>query len=208
MRKTLFAGLLAGLFAAQGAQALSLSLDPTVLSLPLGSAFAYDVRISDLGAEILSTYDIDVSFDASILSLSSVTFGTAMNLGTDSGNHIWTPGAVPGTANLVDTAVAPEADMLAGQADSFVLFRLNFTGIGVGSSSIGLTANILGGHSELDLFGALSPVELQLDSVAGGRASVTQGGGGGGTVPEPASYALVGLAMLGLVGASRKRLVR
>ena len=206
MRKTIFAGLLAGLFAAQGAHALSVSLDPAALSAPSGSAFAFNVRISDLGTEILSTYDISVSFDAAILSLSSVSFGTAMNLGVlDAVNQVRTNGA--GSVTLSDTATAAEATMLTNQADSFVLFRLNFTGVGVGTSAIGLTANILGGHSEPDpIFGDLFPVELQA-SVSGGRAVVTQQGGGG-NVPEPASYGLVGLALLGLVGASRKRLVR
>ena len=69
-----------------------------------------------------------------------------------------------GTVNLVDTATAAEAALLASQADSFVLFSLNFTGAGVGSSAIGLTANILGGHSEPDpLFGDMFPVQLQAD---------------------------------------------
>lgn len=210
MRKTIFAGLLAGLLAAQGAHALSVSVDPAVLSAPSGSALAFNVRISDLGTEVLSTYDISVSFDAAILSLSSVNFGTAMNLGVlDTVNQVRTNGL--GSVNLADTASAGEAALLANQADSFVLFSLNFTGIGVGTSAINLTANILGGHSDPDAFGDLFPVQLQAD-VIGGRAVVTQGDGGGGgevgNVPEPTSFALAGLALLGLIGASRKRLVR
>ncbi len=206
MRKTIFAGLLAGLLAAQGAHALSVSLDPAALTAPAGGSLAFNVRISDLGAEVLSTYDISVSFDAAILNLSSVTFGTAMNLGVlDTVNQGRING--PGTVNLVDTATASDPDLLAGQADSFVLFRLNFTGAGVGSSAINLTANILGGHSEPDpFFGDLFPVVLQAD-VSGGRAVINQRDGGG-TVPEPSSFALAGLALMGLIGASRKRPVR
>lgn len=206
MRQSLIAGLLAGMLASPAAFALSVTIDPATITNPVGSAFAYSVRINDLGSEILSGYDISVSFNPAILSLSNVVFGSGLNGGLlDASNQVTLSSA--GGVEVADTATQSDATLQGSQANSFTLFTLNFIGLAEGTDSIVLTSNLLAGHSEPDAFGDLIPVELTADLVSGARAVVTQqggGGGGGGTVPEPASYGLAALALAGLV-ASRKR---
>lgn len=199
MRHTIIVGMLAGLLAATSAQAaLTVGFSPTSNSATVGNALSYDVRISDLGAEILSTFDISVSYNTALLGLSSVVYGSGLNLGNLADSVQFNSG----TVNVTETSLLLDSALLAGQANDFVLFTLNFSGLAAGTTALGLTLNALGGHTELDAFG--QPITTPLTAATvDGRAEITAGGGG--TVPEPASYGLAGLALLGLLVSRRRQ---
>lgn len=201
MRHTIIVGMLAGLLAATSAQAtLTVGFSPTSNSTTVGNALSYDVRISgsDLGAEILSAFDISVSYNTALLGLSSVVYGSGLNLG----NLADSVQFGSGTVNVTETSLLLDSALTALQPDDFVLFTLNFTGLAAGTTGLALTLNALGGHTELDPFG--QPVTTPLTAgTVDGRAEITAGGGG--TVPEPASYGLAGLALLGLALSRRRR---
>lgn len=199
MRQNIIVGMLAGLLAATSAQAaLTVGFSPVGNSAVVGGALSYDVRISDLGADILSAFDITVSYNTSILGLSSVVYGTGLNLGMLADSLQ----IDSGTVNVTETSFVSDAMLMSSQANDFVLFTLNFTGLTAGFTNLGLTLTSLGGEQTLDPFGQPITTALQAGIVDG---SATIRLNGGGQVPEPASYGLAGLALLGLAATRRRR---
>lgn len=77
-------GLVAAVFALgllllpAGAGAVSIGLDPAAQSVQPGDAVSVDVVFSDLGGEIISTYDLDVIFDPGVLVATDVLFTTQL----------------------------------------------------------------------------------------------------------------------------------
>jgi hypothetical protein len=201
MRKLVLAGMLAGLFAVQAAQALTLEMTPSTQTKDVGQALSYDVWVKSVGTEIVSAYDIDIAYNTGILSLNSVLFGTGLNLGNLADSIQFSSG----TVHVDEVTLLADAALLAGQADDFVLFTLAFTGIGAGTTNLQMTVNSMAGHSELDQFGDLIPVDLIPDSVTGASATIQSGIQQPPGVPEPSILALLGLGVLGMMSTRRAR---
>ena len=177
---------------------ISLSFEPNSQVIGLGGLAEVGIRISGLGsssAPSLGAFDLDVSFDSSILSFNSLTFGDPVlgdqldlfGLGTFSGFD----GSVPGLVDLFEVSFDSAADLDSLQADSFILAILTFTGIGLGIS---------------DLLLSLDPPNALGDSV-GSPLSATLENGRISVVPVPAPI-LLGALGLGLVGWMRRRTPR
>lgn len=200
MRHTIIVGMLAGLLAATSAQATpTLSFSPTSNSAAVGNALSYDLRISGLGADFVSTFDISIGYNTSLLGLNSVLFGSGLNLGNLADSLQFNSG----TVNVTETSLLLDLALLALQPDDFVLFTLNFTGLAAGTTALTLTVNDLGGETVPDPFTGLPSTQRLASITQDGRAEITAGGGG--TVPEPATYGLAGLALLGLAASRRRR---
>jgi len=189
---------LAVLIVASGSASAAIILTPTpnTQTIVAGGLTTIDVRIDGLGAGIapsLGVYDIDVMFDPFVLSFVSATFGDGV-LGNQLdlfglGNvSFLTPST--GMVNLFELSLDTPADLNALQADAFVLASLSFSGLAVGTSSIGLSANALG-----DAEGAPLAASLSTGSVVVTPSTA---------VPEPATYALL-LAGFALIGTFWKR---
>ena len=138
-------------------------------------------------APSVGAFDLDLAYDDSILSLTSVTFGDPglgnqldlVALGSLNGS---TPGS--GTVNLFEVSLDSVTDLHALQADSFALATLTFQTLAPGTSSLDLT-----GVGLSDALGALLPATL-----VSGNVNV---------IPEPSTALLIGLGLLGL--GARKR---
>lgn len=135
---------------AQFLQAASISVTPSTQSVNLGDQAVVSLDISGLGtgsAPSVGVFDIDLSFDASILALNSVTVGDPVlgdqldlfALGSILGV---TPGA--GTVNVFEISLDLPDDLNLLQADAFTLATFTFNTLAAGSSVLGLTLNALG----------------------------------------------------------------
>ena len=215
--KALFACAgLAGLLLTTTAQATALSLSPTPQSATLGNDVTLTLSISGLGSEIVSTFDLNVYFDASVLKAKSAVLnypgantagglgGDWMDLGTlQSDNFDLFAYSLTYDPQLSQTA--NDAALAALQDnDSFVIATLTFETVGAGVSQVWFGT----GTNERDVVGlnATFLQNLQFGSACVAVNSAT-GGNNACTVPEPSSYALAGLALFGafVPGALRRR---
>lgn len=144
-----------------------------------------DVVVDNLGGNIVAAYDLDVSFDTSVLTFSSLTFGSG--LGDEAFLEVINDLLQPVVGGLVDFAAVSllsDSDLLTLQGGSSVtLATLQFAGSDFSSLAF---ANWGTGLPTNDVKGAGNQVII-------------------GQVPEPASLALVGIAMAGMLTAPALR---
>ena len=169
-------------------QAAIISLDPSPVEGELFDSVFVDLVYDGTGAtpEYIGGWDLDLSFDDSILSFVDVTldpdFGLlgGVGLATDFGG---------GLVNLFDLSLLGSAALMGSQdllGNMFVLATLEFTAIGLGDTSLSLFGNAFS-----DADGIATTPQL-VDS----RATV---------VPEPGILPLMALSLLAMVVARRRR---
>ena len=187
-------GVWSGAFAA-----ISLTPVPNIQIITVGGLSAIDIRIAGLGvaeSPSVGTYDIDVTFDPTVLSFGAATFGDpALGNQLDLFGLGSISSATPsvGKLNLFELSLDPAADLNELQAGDFSLATIQFSGISPGTSTLGITIISLG-----DANG--SPL---IASVFSSSVVVT-------VIPAPATYVQLfsGLAMLTAVTRKRNSLMK
>jgi hypothetical protein len=167
------------------AQAITLSVNPAIQNVNLGSSVSVGVSISGLAdgaAPSLGAYDFDLSFNPGVLSFSGAVFGDQLDLLGSGSVKDATPGA--GSVRVSEISLALPGDLDSLQAGSFTLATLSFQAIGVGASLLDLTINGLEDAVGAGLTGLSS----------GGMVTVQQAN----AIPEPSTLLLACLAMLAL----------
>lgn len=170
---------------ASSVQAATISIVPSSQTINVSETTAADLVISGLGnfaSPSLGGFDIDVTFDDSILSFNSETFGTLLGASIQDVDT-----STPGVVNLFEVSLESVSTLDGIQPDSFLLATLMFDGIALGASQLGFGFVLLS-----DAIGDVIPNPTLVP------ASVT-------VVPLPASIWLFVTGLLGLTGISRTK---
>ena len=163
------------LFASSSAQAISLGFDPIAQTVQVGDTVNVNVSISGLGLPpFISGFNLDILFNASVLSLDSVNgvvFGTALGDPAFEASTAVSPGL--GLVNIFEVSflqesqatctpwfppdpypcIGPYLDELQ-TSSSFVLATLNFIASDIGESTLQIVpkqpGGLTGGTRETD----------------------------------------------------------
>ena len=188
-----------------GAGAVAIGLSPSSQDVEVGDVASVDVVFSDLGDEVISAYDLDVTYDASILRPREILFGSA--LGEAAFLEVFEAGDLS-LAGVVDLAALSLLD-----DDTLALLQ------GGGPLAVATLVfdTIAAGTAELDFaFDAFNDVKgrdaavLGLD-VSGATIAVAGDGGGpggpgpGSPIPEPSAALAFALGAALVLVALRER---
>jgi hypothetical protein len=177
------------------AEAITVSVDPATQTIGAGSSTQVALTISGLGigaAPSLSTYDLNVAYDPSIITLTGVTFGDPVlgdQLDLFSLGSLTSSSDSPlGTINVFELSFDNPSDIDALQANAFTLATLSFNTLASGTSSLALTINVLGDANGDPLTASTISSSITVSAV-----------------PVPAAVWLFGSGLLGLIGVARRK---
>lgn len=147
-----------------------------------GAPTRVDVMVSGLDSEFIGAYDLNLTWDAPLLSLTNVSFDSFLDGPADSFF-----GSTPalGSVNVFEISVGGLTNQLG--LSEFRLFSLDFTGLDFGFASISIAGGILFNDAG---------DRYQAWESRGARLEV---------VPEPAT---LGLLLMGIAGAVAGRRTR
>lgn len=202
MRKLFANALLAAgtlLLGAAAQAAVAVHFTPSVQHAQVNDIVTVEVSISGLGDEILSGFDLNFTYDWSLLTYSVIDgAGAEGQLGGNFGSSpFWFYDNLDnGNIGVQASAFLDDTMLAAQQANAFVLFQFEFlaTADGVARFTLGLDPDF-----ERNLVG-LGFATLQDVNVGSACIAI---GTGACQVPEPASYSLLLLGLAARVAAAR-----
>lgn len=175
MKRTILLVLFIAIFGIAGqAAAVSISFTPLNQTIGLGQHAGINVDLLVGPNESLEGFDLRIAFDPAILSLNSA------NVSALDGYLTMSTMNPPGNINLSGIGFDPASFLTGG---IFTLACLDFTGTGLGTSPVNLLGDsnyLLAGAPDVTLFAPVNgSVQVQ-------------------PVPEPGTFALIGLGLGGL----------
>jgi len=190
-------------FAPALGHATLLEFAPADSNATLGDTIAIDIVATPEGGELIGAYDFIVNFDPTILALNGVIFGASLNDDPFLCSLFGCRGFFDtGGAVEMFEAASPFTPLGALQdgVAPVVLATLLFDAIGVGTSGLSFTGNILGQAAPFNLLGDEFGVPLPVFEPGTGRVIVAQ------QVVEPPAILLMLSGLLALI--ARKRSMR
>lgn len=132
--------LVLGLAGIPAANAVTISLLPEQSTIRAGGTTLVDVVASGLSDNpsggAIGAYDLSVTFDPALLSWSSTTFGSGLDV-TGFGD-LRDSSLSSGKLDTFEVSFDTAEDLATLQPNSFVLFSFGLTGVAPGSSALGL----------------------------------------------------------------------
>jgi len=194
--KNVIAGIAVLAGACETQAVVGLSFDPLIQTTPLGGSAAVNLVVSGLGnlaSPSLGGFFIDFSYNPAVVSLSSLTFGTELDLGV-LGSIQGSDTSTPGLVHLDEVSFEAPDGLNGAQPDSFTLATIQFTGAAPGLSPL--------------VFGAVSLSDETGATIAGFTIDTGLITVPGGHIPDGgASALLLGGAVAGLL-SMKKRLAQ
>jgi hypothetical protein len=170
--------------------AAALTVDPAAQIKTLGQQAAVTIESSD---GYIGDFDLDVSWDPSILSLFSINNGTQLCGPADYLQLPFVVGAA--TVNAAEVSLLSPADLIALQpGQTATILSVVFNTIGLGTSPVDISVTTLGDENGID-----ATPGLQL---TGGTITVIERTG---MIPEPSSAVLLASALAFLGWRLRRR---
>jgi PIN domain nuclease of toxin-antitoxin system len=163
VNRLIAAGALSGLaLAAAPAEALVISGSPSETTVATGDAVSLTLTASQLNA-LVAGFDIDVAYNAGVLSFDTATFGLA--LGDPAAFEALTvTNPSPGVVEVAEVSLLSAGDLAALQTGpTFELAQLDFTATGPGAANFSLPS-----ISAVDPNGTPIPEPATLSLFAGG----------------------------------------
>jgi hypothetical protein len=206
MRISVLVVLLAAAFAIQAEAIPIVSISPSSQTVPVGPGVSIDILVEGLGAlEEVGGFSLLLSFDDSILSGDSYVNDPDGKMGAGSDFSFGFSGGVLDLFYIAEDFLplgpGPEDDaaLKALQGTGFTLATVNFTAIAEGLSNLTISVVPPAGTLLSDAQGLELPANSQ-------NGSICVSNSGSCAVPEPSSFALIGVAMGAL--AVRRRYYR
>ncbi len=172
------------LLSSSTAIASMISVQPTVSNQVVDDFFDVSVNINDITD--LYAFQFDIGFDPTVLQAVGLTEGPFLANG---GATFFFPGTIDNAAGTIsftaDSLLGPDP----GVTGSGNLVTLSFQAVGQGTSTISLSNLVF-------LDSSLSDILLASEE---GSVNVSKS-----TVPEPTTIFLLGLGLIGIVGAKKR----
>ncbi len=121
---------------ASNSQAIIIDFQQNKANLMLHDSLGVDIMVSELSDETVSSFDLYILFDPSVLAATNVTFGPY--LGEPFFFEALTDFSLttPGVVDLAELSLLYDNDLANLQPDSFVLASVSFDAIGLGSTTL------------------------------------------------------------------------